>query len=228
MREDPDRRTGEHEGTDAQPAGSAQQGGKPLPLTARGWRTRAKILEAARRVFERDGFLDVKIIDITKEAGVAAGSFYTYFESKEETFRALLDMMRDEILHHEVEQAAPSDDPVESIKRATRTYFESYRKNVGLWRIFEQMAAMDGDFRKVRLERATVFAERNANAIRRLQERGLADASVPAELASMALSSMVSRLAQLVFNFGFPVENIDDLVEVVVDIWAKSLGIEKR
>lgn len=203
-------------------------GGKPMPLTARGWRTREKILDAARRVFERDGYLDVKIVDITKEAGVAAGSFYTYFESKEETFRALLDMMRDEILHHEVEQAAPTDDPTESIRRATRTYFESYQKNVGLWRIFEQMAAMDSDFRKARLERARVFSERNTNSIRRLQERGIADPSVPAELASLALSSMVSRLAQLVFNFGFPVEDIDSLVEMVVDIWAKSLGIEQR
>lgn len=214
-------------GSDDSERSPAQQGGKPKPSTARGWRTRAKILEAARRVFERDGFLDVKVTDITKEAGVAAGSFYTYFESKEETFQALLDMMRDEILHHEVEHAAPTDDPIESIRRATHTYFESYRKNLGLWRIFEQMAAMDGTFRQARLDRATVFSERNTKSIRRLQERGLADASVSPELASLALSSMVSRIAQLIFNFGFPVDDIDDVVETVVDIWVKTLGIER-
>ncbi|SFB56328.1 transcriptional regulator, TetR family [Amycolatopsis marina] len=204
----------------------ARAGAKPLPQTQRGRNTRAKLLEAARRVFERDGFLDVKITDITSEAGVAAGSFYTYFESKEETFRALLDMMREEQLHQDIGNSPLSDDPVESIRRTTRSYFDSYQKNAGLMRIFEQMSAMDGVFREARLERAYVFMERNARSIRKLQEQGRADASVNAEMSSLALSSMVSRVAQLVFNFGYPADDIEQLTETVVQIWVKSLGIE--
>ena len=45
------------------------------PASARGARTRQTLVEAARRVFERDGFLDARITDITAEAGVAAGTF---------------------------------------------------------------------------------------------------------------------------------------------------------
>ena len=59
---------------------------------ARAARGRAQALvEAARRVFERDGFLEARITDITAEAGVAAGTFYTYFTSKEDAFAAVME-----------------------------------------------------------------------------------------------------------------------------------------
>ncbi|MYS96131.1 TetR family transcriptional regulator [Streptomyces sp. SID5469] len=47
--------------------------------TRRGVRTRDALVAAARRIFERDGYLEARIVDIAAEAGVAAGSFYTHF-----------------------------------------------------------------------------------------------------------------------------------------------------
>src|SRR4030095_1633896 len=44
---------------------------------------------AARRVFERDGYVDANVDGIVAEAGVSRGSFYTYFPSKREVFREL-------------------------------------------------------------------------------------------------------------------------------------------
>ncbi|MBN9622078.1 MAG: helix-turn-helix transcriptional regulator [Actinobacteria bacterium] len=74
----------------AKKAGSraAVEAARPAPRSPRGLRTRTALVEAARTVFERDGYLEARITDITKEAGVAAGSFYTYFDSKEEIFEA--------------------------------------------------------------------------------------------------------------------------------------------
>ena len=46
--------------------------------------TRAKIITAAERLISQKGFDAVQIIDITNEAGVGKGSFYTYFERKED------------------------------------------------------------------------------------------------------------------------------------------------
>src|SRR5262245_32537914 len=65
---------------DSAPAGTAS-------LTPRGHRTRSKLLVAAREIFSRTGFFEVRITDITARAGVASGTFYTYFDSKEELFR---------------------------------------------------------------------------------------------------------------------------------------------
>ena len=76
------------------------------PRTARGLRTRATLVAAARRVFERKGYLDAKLTDITREAQCAVGSFYTYFTNKEEIFAAVLEEAKGSIMR--VKAAAAS------------------------------------------------------------------------------------------------------------------------
>lgn len=203
------------------PAPGVQSG----PPTRRGRNTRASLLDAARRVFERDGFLDAKITGITREAGVATGSFYTYFESKEEPFRILLEMVQDDFLYPDVGHSSDGADPAEAIRAATGSYFATYRKNAGLMRLFEQMAVMDDAFREARVRRAALFINRNARGIQRLQEAGRADPTIRPELASIALGSMVSRAAHLVFILRYDVEDVDELVDVLVRLWSRSLDI---
>ena len=60
-------------------------------LSARGRRTRATLVEAAKLVFSETPFADTRIADITARAGVANGTFYTYFDSKEELYRTILE-----------------------------------------------------------------------------------------------------------------------------------------
>ena len=60
------------------------------PRTARGERTLRKILDAARVEFGERGFADSSIVGITQRASVALGTFYTYFDSKEEVFGAVV------------------------------------------------------------------------------------------------------------------------------------------
>ena len=60
------------------------------PRTERGRRTLRAILDAAAAEFGTRGFHETSIVGITSRAGVALGSFYTYFSSKDELFRALV------------------------------------------------------------------------------------------------------------------------------------------
>lgn len=62
-------------------------------LTARGRRTRAKLLGAAERVFGEQGFERASIVEITRAAGVAQGTFYVYFESKQSVYAQLVDTL---------------------------------------------------------------------------------------------------------------------------------------
>ena len=69
--------------------GAAAESDK-TPRTERGRRTLRAILDAAAVEFGTRGFHETSIVGITSRAGVALGSFYTYFSSKDELFRALV------------------------------------------------------------------------------------------------------------------------------------------
>ena len=88
------------------------------------------------------------------------------------------------------------------IHAADVAYLEAYRRNARLMALLEQVATVDERFAALRLERSAAFLARNARAIRRLQRVGLADPALDPDLASLALSAMVSRSAYAVFTMG--------------------------
>ena len=70
------------------------------PRTERGRRTQRAILDAAAAEFGEKGFHESSIVSITIRAQVALGSFYTYFESKEALFTALVQDMSGRVRDH--------------------------------------------------------------------------------------------------------------------------------
>ncbi len=198
------------------------------PVSARGARTRHALVQAARRVFERDGFLDAHITDITAEAGFAAGTFYTYFTSKEDAFAAVMEEVNEEMLHPRLKEIADRDDPVAVIDAANRAYLVAYRRNARLMALMEQVTQIDPDFRRLRVRRARAFGERNAEAISRLQQRGLADPELDPQLAAHALSGMVSRMAYLRYVLGFGTASSETLARTLTRLWVNALGIDKE
>src|SRR5947209_4719570 len=202
------------------------QTGRP-PVSARGARTRDALVEAARFVFERDGFLEARITDISAEAVVAAGSFYTYFTTKEDAFGAVLAQLNEEMLHPRLKEIADRDDPLAVIEASNRAYLLAYRRNAKLMGLIEQVAQVDAQFRKLRLRRARAFAERNARAIARLQERGLADAALDPRLAAEAMNAMVSRMAYSKFVLGFGAPSTEALVKTLTRLWANALALPR-
>ena len=80
-------------------AGTSAEGLRE-PRTERGRRTQRAILDAAASEFGEKGFHESSIVSITIRAGVALGSFYTYFESKEALFKALVTDMSGRVRDH--------------------------------------------------------------------------------------------------------------------------------
>lgn len=184
------------------------------PITARGIRTRDALIAAARAVFEREGYLGARLIDITEEARCSSGTFYTYFGSKEEILAAVLEGAQEDMMHPGMPHVAGDDDPIAIVEASNRAYFEAYQRNARLMGVLEQVANIDPEFRRLRHRRADAFVRRNARSIRSLQDRGLVDARLDPMLASRALSSMISRLAFSYFVVG------DELGEGPVDLEA--------
>ncbi len=207
------------------PALADTSGMKDRPTTPRGVRTRAALVAAARVVFERDGFVGSRLTDITKEAGLSTGTFYTYFQSKDEIFTAVLEGVQDDMMHPGMPHVADDDDPIAVIEASNRAYLLAYQRNGRLMELMHQVAAIDPKFLELRLLRGVRFAERNARRIRELQERGLADPTMDALMTSKALSGMVSRVALdvLVRADG----DLETVLETVNKLWVNGLRLER-
>ncbi len=202
------------------------------PRRADAARNRRALLAAARRVFERDGFVTARITDIADEAGLAHGSFYSHFRSKEDALAAVFGEVGEEMLHpgpslggtgQAAEEAG--SDPVAVIQAANVAYLQAYRRNARLMALMEQVATVDERFAALRLERSDAFLARNARAIRRLQRAGLADPALDPDLASLALSTMVSRSAYAAFAVGRRPVSVERLAATLTRLWANALGL---
>jgi AcrR family transcriptional regulator len=205
---------------------------RDLPTTERGLRTRAALVAAARKVFERMGYLDARLIDITRAAKCSAGTFYTYFSSKEEIFAAVLEVAQEDMLHPGMPHVTTEDDPAAIIEASNRAYLQAYQRNAKLMGLLEQVANVDPEFRELRTLRSNAFVRRNARSIARLQANGQADPDLDPLLAARALSGMMSR-----FAFGHfvtredrddtPVTTDEDLVQIVTRLWVNALRIPR-
>lgn len=201
---------------------------RELPKSARGIRTRASLIAASRVVFERDGFLDARLVDITSEAQVAIGSFYTHFSSKEEIFMALLESVKDEMLHPRVREMQEDDDPIAVIEASNRAYLLAYKRNHKLMGLLEQVAPIDDRVREFRRRRNDAFTVRNSHSIEDLQRRGLADPTLDPLITAHALSSMVSRMAYNTYVIGGNSWSTEQLVSTLTTLWANALRLPIR
>jgi len=125
------------------------------PATERGLRTRAALVAAARKVFERDGYLDARLIDITRAANCSSGTLYTYFSGKEEVFAAVLEVAQEDMLHPGMPHVASDDDPAAVIEASNRAYLKAYKRNSKLMGLLEQVANIDPEFRELRTSRSS-------------------------------------------------------------------------
>src|ERR687889_1826695 len=97
-------------------------GAAKTPRTARGERTLRKILDAARQEFGERGFSDSSIVGITQRAGVALGTFYTYFDSKEALFNALVRHMSEQVRDSVGPAFAEAKDALDGERRALEAF----------------------------------------------------------------------------------------------------------
>jgi AcrR family transcriptional regulator len=108
------------------------------PKTARGERTRSKLLEAAEGAFGENGFHTTSIGDITRRASVALGTFYVYFDSKDEIFRALVAHMGGMTRSWIAERVKGAKDRLDAEYLGLVAYIEFARAHPNLYRIIEE------------------------------------------------------------------------------------------
>ncbi|MEU5877045.1 TetR/AcrR family transcriptional regulator [Spirillospora sp. NPDC047279] len=217
---DPDRRQG------GRPAGDDPEAG-PAPLTERGARTRERLIVSGREVFEERGFLDTRVTHITRHAGVAYGSFYTYFPSKEALFLEIADRLFEDMTRHATvpSPGAGAPSPAARIRAANRAYYEAYLRNAKMMAIIEQVATFNEEFQEMRRKHRALSVGRSAKAIERWQRAGLVAAGLDPETTARALAAMVDHSLYLWLVQGDDPPATERLLDTLDTLNIRALGL---
>ena len=141
------------------------------PKTKRGEETLRRICEAAERLFAEKGYYATEVGDITRSAGMSAGTFYIYFPDKISIFRYLMEELSRRLRKaiREAKQECPSNSLIESETLSMRVFFRFVSKHVGLFAIVWQSQFVDPESFKKYYER---FSCGYMTEIRNAQEEG--------------------------------------------------------
>jgi AcrR family transcriptional regulator len=154
-------------------------------------RRRAEILDAAARLFARDGFAGADIQVLADALQVGKGTIYRYFPSKRELFLAVADRVMRRLREDVDASIAGVDEPLERVATAIHTYLDFFAEHPQFVELLIQERANFKDRKK-----PTYFQHRDAN-IGRWQElfRGLIAGGrvrdMPVERITDVLSDLV-------------------------------------
>lgn len=113
------------------------------PRTDRGRKTLRAILDAAAIEFGERGFHDTSISGITRRAGVALGSFYTYFDSKDAVFRALVRDMSDQVRDRVAPAIRGASDQIAAERAGLLEFIRFVRSHREIYRIIDEAEFVD-------------------------------------------------------------------------------------
>lgn len=196
------------------------------PTTRKGLATHDKIVEAARSVFARDGYVDARMVDIAEEAGLSTGGLYRYFVDKTDVFAALIADLHEQLFEASGHTSHPFEsDPLEALTEANRGYIELYFENRDVMRAFIEAAAVDQRFRAIWWEMRERHVKRFAKALRSVHgiDRIV---GVRVETTAEAMTCMVEQCCYVWFAHETMAKrkvSVEDAVKTVSRAWHRAV-----
>jgi AcrR family transcriptional regulator len=197
------------------------------PRTERGRKTLRRLIEAASAEFGERGFHEAAITGITRRAGVALGTFYTYFESKEEVFRALVREMSRATRAHVAEAVQGAPDRLTAERLGLEAFIGFVRRHPELYRIIEEAQFVAADvYREHYLTFADAYRRNLAAARERHQiSAGSGDVEQTDEARSWALIGM-SVFLGMRYGIWAGLRSRSQVADIAADL--VSEGLRKR
>lgn len=156
------------------------------PLSRRGLDTRRRLLDAAERVFGDLGYHDASVVKVADAAGVAAGTFYLYFDSKKAIFDELVRDLNRRVRHAMKEASSRGTTRLEAEANGFDAYFRFTAEHPTLYRIIRQAEFVSPEMLRYhydRLSEGYIEGLRDASAAGEIGE-------LDAEVAAYALMGM--------------------------------------
>ncbi|MGQ0831112.1 MAG: TetR/AcrR family transcriptional regulator [Microthrixaceae bacterium] len=176
------------------PVAAMPDGDGARVLRPRGERTRQRLLDAGTKVLPARGYHDARVDDIVEVAGVSHGSFYRYFDNKDDFFRALAEAASASMI--ELLDAFPADGGTAELHQWFEDWFATYRSNGGVISTWQEMQSADPDLVSFSHQVAASVVTR---LVAVLEDRGFGDPAIEA----LALLALIERLPYSVFTLRF-------------------------
>ena len=156
---------------------------------------RRLILDAAVRVFARQGFNGCRVSDIADEAGVAYGLVYHYFRSKDEVLDTLF-LERWNVLLEAIRETDQQDiSPREKLYAIASFIVDSYRHDPDLMKvIIVEVTRAANSFGQTHLPKIREAYELIANIVAKAQEEGAFKDTITPEFAAMAFYGAIEQV----------------------------------
>ena len=157
-------------------------------------RRRAEVVLGAARVFAQRGYDQTSVPELAEALGLAAGSLYHYFPSKEHLLRAICDQLMDPLLEQAEALLAEPREPAEQLRALVRLWVEhvvAHRDHMLVFQQERHVIEHGEQWRGVRDSR-----KRFERLVEGLLERVDGGGAVDRRLALAALLGMVNHTAQ--------------------------------
>ena len=207
------------EGTPASSVETAKQ-----PRTERGRRTLRKLLDAAAAEFGERGFHDASISAITARAGTALGSFYTYFDTQDAIFQALVRDMSEAVKVAARDALAQPASAIERERAALTAFLRFAAEHKEVYRIIDEAEFVDPDSYRLHYETtgARILERLREGALRGELRQDLEEAHA---WAIMGMNVFLG-LRYAVWNDGeMPAEKV---AAIASDLLAHGIAAESR
>jgi AcrR family transcriptional regulator len=203
-----DARPGRH---DHAPAPAPEPSPDGRARRVRGERTRQRLLDTGATVLPARGYHDTRVDDIVAAAAVSHGTFYRYFDNKDDFFRVLAEEASAAMI--ELLDRFRPDGDADELRAWLRDWFATYASNGGVISTWQEMLT---NAELVALSR-DVAAAVLARLARALAGRGFGDPDVDA----VTFLAVVERLPYSAFTLGFTTEH--DAVDAMATIVRRGL-----
>jgi len=182
-----------------------------------------QIIEAAVRVFARNGYYNSRVSDIAREAGIASGTIYLYFRTKEEI---LVRLFRDKMAEWVAEvrrEIAGEPDAVRKIRRLVLLHFSVLEQNPDLAEVV-QVELRQGHkfFRGASAHEVSAYFDLIASVLEEGIAAGLVRKDLPVKIATKTLFGAMDQLATS-WVLGKRTYRLTDSAEAVATIFLKGV-----
>ena len=188
---------------------------------------RERILDAAERVFARHGFYNARVAEIARAAGVADGTIYLYFKSKDDLLISLFESRMERVNTQLAEAIDTVDTAPEKIQVFLSSYAALAKEHPSVAEVLTLELRQSSKFMKEYANpRFGEFLRVLAGIVEEGQRAGELDDGIPAQLAARALFGAIDELV-LAWVLGGGEKF--DIVRAADQLGAMTLqGLQKR